>query len=717
MALVVAVLFVSVTAAVVQRNNEIDEWKAQIETTTLVLAEHLYSTTSSAYTVLDSIYERVAPFAQKSGHLGATLGTQDTHEMLRDKIDALPQIDVASIVDRDGNIVNFTRSFPAPAINLSDRDYFIEHTKSKTAGEFISRPVRNKGNGKWVFYISRRLNDINGNFNGLVIVGISVDVFANFYATVGSRLGENASINLYRRDFTVMTRWPLRDDVVGTTNKTGSTYDIIERQGKRSGVELFTGPRYTDPSRSVSRIGSARALSRYPLVVGVTVGEDLYLSNWRKSVQFILGMAFGGTLLVTMGVIFLVREFRNREEGYETMRRLKRHAEAANEAKSNFLATMSHEIRTPLNGVLGITEILQTTKLDSTQRKYLDMVVDSGKQLLRVIDDILDFSKVEAGRMELEKVAFNPRSMLTDIAAIYQVNAQRKGLVLRCEAGEEMDGAVIGDPSRIRQILSNFISNAIKFTEQGEVCVRATRTDEAEGQHCTLRFSVTDTGIGIDEKARKSLFTPFMQADTSITRRFGGTGLGLAISKKIAELMDGSVGVENAAPRGSIFWLELRCETVKDVFGARTQKSLAITGRQKAVDKAAVSNCHVLLAEDNIINQHLATAVLSRLGCTYDVVENGKDAVKAVEDHDYNLVLMDGMMPVMDGYEATQRIRLREETQNLPRLPVIALTASATTDDALRCMQAGMDDHLSKPYTMDGLRAIVEKWGKLRLQA
>ncbi len=716
-ALVVAILFVSVTAAVVQRNNEIDEWKAQIETTTLVLSEHVYSTTSSAYTVLDAIHERVVPYAHKSAQLGAPLSTKDTHEMLRDKIDALPQIDVASIVDRDGNIVNFTRSFPVPAINLSDRDYFIEHSKSKNAGDFISRPVKNKGNGKWVFYISRRLNDANGDFNGVVIVGISVDVFANFYATVGSRLGENASINLYRRDFTVMTRWPLRDDVVGTINKTGSTYDIIERQGKRAGVVLFTGPRYTDLSRSVSRIGSARALNRYPLVVGVTVGDDLYLSNWRKSVQFILGMAFGGTLLVVMGGIFLVREFRHREDGYETMRRLKRHAEAANEAKSNFLATMSHEIRTPLNGVLGITEILQTTKLDSEQRNYLDMVVDSGKQLLRVIDDILDFSKVEAGRMELEKVPFNPKSMMTDISAIYQVNAQRKGLALRCELDDGIDGAVLGDPSRIRQILANFISNAIKFTEKGEVCIRANRTSLDDGKHCTLRFSVSDTGIGIDEKARKTLFTPFMQADTSITRRFGGTGLGLAICKKLVDLMEGSVGVEDAPPHGTTFWFELRCEVVSDVFGARTQKSLAITGRQKAVDKAALTGCHVLLAEDNIINQHLATAVLTRLGCTYDVVENGKDAVKAVEEHNYTLVFMDGMMPVMDGYEATQRIRVREEAQQLPRLPVIALTASATTDDALRCMQAGMDDHLSKPYTIDGMRAMIEKWGKVRLQA
>jgi CheY-like chemotaxis protein len=282
---------------------------------------------------------------------------------------------------------------------------------------------------------------------------------------------------------------------------------------------------------------------------------------------------------------------------------------------------------------------------------------------------------------------------------------------------DELNVAVLGDPSRIRQILANFISNAIKFTEKGEVCIRASCADEDDGKHCRMRFSVTDTGIGVDEKARKALFTPFMQADTSITRRFGGTGLGLAICKKLVELMDGSIGVEKAFPQGSVFWFELRCEKVTDVFAARTQKPLTNVDREKPASPPVTASCHVLLAEDNIINQHLATAVLTRLGCTFDVVQNGQEALDAVAENNYALVLMDGMMPVMDGYVATQRIRLREETQKLPRLPVVALTASATTDDALRCMQAGMDDHLSKPYTMDGLRGIIEKWGKPQPQA
>jgi PAS domain S-box-containing protein len=374
-------------------------------------------------------------------------------------------------------------------------------------------------------------------------------------------------------------------------------------------------------------------------------------------------------------------------------------AEAASRAKSQFLATMSHEIRTPMMGVLGMTELLLRTKLTTRQREFADSAHRSGNALLGIINDILDFSKIEAGMLDLESVDFAPRQLVEDVIEMLAERSRAKGLKLTAQVGDGVPAVVRGDPGRLRQILANLASNAIKFTASGEVSVEVSPAG-TEGAPSRLRFVVRDTGIGIPPEVQARLFKPFTQADGSTTRKYGGTGLGLSISRQLALMMGGEIGLESEAGRGSVFWF--------NVSFAQARGDAAHPCPAPAAAEALSGR--ILLAEDNSVNQEVARNMLADLGCEVLVVEDGIAAVAAVQAGSFDLVLMDCDMPVLDGYAAAKAIRAWEAGQAQPcHIPIIALTAGALYADRQACLAVGMDDHLAKPYSLSQLRATIAR--------
>ena len=388
-------------------------------------------------------------------------------------------------------------------------------------------------------------------------------------------------------------------------------------------------------------------------------------------------------------------------------------AEAANQAKSTFLATMSHEIRTPMNGVLGMIDVLQRQGLDGPQRRTVSTIRDSAQSLLRIIDDVLDFSKIEAGRLELEETAFSLSGLIDGVAGTFRQQAIMKGLVLEVQIDAGSDDALVGDPTRVRQVLFNLLGNALKFTERGRITLHGGTAPLGDGL-TEVTISVSDTGIGLSEEQRARLFQPFAQADSSTTRRFGGTGLGLSIVRRLAQLMKGDITVESRQGVGSTFAVRLTLHAAP----ADSPLNTTLRGAPRSA-KAATSGPlkvrpRILVADDHPVNREVLVRQLELLGIDADTVNDGIEAVEAwaAAEGRYAAVLADIHMPRMDGHELSRQIRAAEARRggSTPRTPIVAVTANAMKGEDERCIAAGMDAYLAKPVNMDQLRTTLERW-------
>jgi CheY-like chemotaxis protein len=360
---------------------------------------------------------------------------------------------------------------------------------------------------------------------------------------------------------------------------------------------------------------------------------------------------------------------------------------------------MSHEIRTPLNGIVGIVDILKQTTDPIKLQEYLEIVEISADNLLTIINDILDFSKIESQQLEFEKIPFSPLAEVNNVVKLLKMKAETKGIQFTAHFEGNTPAQLIGDPVRFKQILINLANNAIKFTDQGFVKITIRSSIEANSQ-CKLYCTVTDSGIGITEEGKNRLFKEFSQTEKSVSRRFGGTGLGLAISLKLTELMGGKIGVDSQYGNGSTFWFYI----FTDVASQETKSHGDTTENENFIAK----KMKILLVEDNRINQQVAVFSLKKMGHDVDVADNGQLALEKWIENDYDAILMDIQMPIMDGYECTRKIRELEHEKARKRVPIYAMTANAEKSERTFCLALGMDDYISKPFKPEKLALILQ---------
>jgi PAS domain S-box-containing protein len=956
LALIIAIITASAVSILFLRKQAIEASRHELANLSFVLAEQTYQSMSSAELAMNSIVELIINLnIRNEAELRKKINTKEFHQLMRDKIVGLPQIDVASVVAENGDVINFTRSFPAPVINLADRDYFKSQKDNPKENLLISLPVRNKGNGKWVFYLTHRLNKLDGSFLGLIIIGISVDKFTEFYERLCNNLGEGATITLLRRDFSVLTRWPVDEKSIGHQNLKDSSYTVIEDLKLNDAVILNKGPRFSDDGKTVSLISAVNLILRFPLIVNLTVAEELVLTNWRNVALTIGVMAGGGILILlivmkvmlrisgqreksisllndltdqvpgklfqfqqfadgTISLPYVNKEFLNvygldaqnlpfdgvilfklfhpddrsrvqaslrisaqnlapwneifrvmitgkelrtwhgnaqpqrlkddsilfhgyinditesklaeqellneskknhyllrnssdgihilnekgilleasdsfcnmlgyqrsellgmhvskwdsqmteadlervildqlqrnsrsqfetrhrrkdgtvfdaeisgspieldgrkvlfnssrdiseRKQAAEAVSQAKQKADEANSAKSDFLANMSHEIRTPMNGVIGLSELALGSKDSAEIHSYLEQINESANSLLGILNDILDFSKIEARQLTIENSIFKLDDLLESLNRMFTLKAKEKGVEFIITQSDQMDHLVYGDQLRIRQILTNLLGNAVKFTASGHVSMDVKYSSESSSG-MTVSIAIRDSGIGMTPEQIQGLFKPFVQADNSISRRFGGTGLGLTISQTLAKLMGGKIEVESQLGVGSTFTLQVNLATAKSTqikSGKSSQVDIIDEANYQAM-VSALSGKRALLAEDTRVNQLVATKMLAKIGVLVDVANNGEEAIQCLQKSHYDVVLMDVQMPVMNGLKATRLIRL---DSRFAAMPILAMSAGVTLDEQGACDAAGMTGFISKPINLTDLtKKLVE---------
>ena len=664
------------------RESTLQTAEANLARYSLTLAENA----DRSFKSLDLVLSSVGDYLVRKGVTdGASyrrlISDQETHILLKEKIAGLLQVDAVTMIDANGKLINFSRYWPILEVDISDRDYFKALKADPHLESFISAPVQNRGTGSWNIYVARRLSDSHGEFMGLLLGAMSMQYLENFFGSTS--LGLNTSISLIREDGTLLARFPPTDGI-GKPSSGG---------GQRALAAGGTIRELSTKDQGM-RLRAARMLPNYPALVAVSQTEESALRSWRGMATLLGAMSLISAIVVLAAAFMIARWWKRHEH-------LIHAAEAANAAKSTFVAMMSHEIRTPMNAVLGLATTLLETSLDIEQRRFVLAIHNAGDSLLEILNDILDFSKLESGQLSLEHIAFSAEALVHNTLSIIGPRASAKDLTIGSIEDATLPPALIGDAGRIRQVLLNLVSNAVKFTAAGEIVV-STRCISRDDQQATVEWAVSDTGMGIAQDKIGSLFVNFVQADNSINRRFGGSGLGLAICKRLIEQMGGEIKVASTLGQGSTFSFRLTLPVAENVPVPEQNDQTAYAALSARIG-AFGRPLRVLIADDNPTNRLVAAKMLKDFEIQTDTACDGAEAVTAASRFNYDLILMDVRMPEMDGLQATRTIRARGE--RLPTVPIIAFTANAFPEDVKACLEAGMNDFVVKPARK---KALVE---------
>lgn len=511
------------------------------------------------------------------------------------------------------------------------------------------------------------------------------------------RLDNRTVLTLYTGELETLNSWPK-----------SSSPDLAPEERSRLRAALLAAPavRIARTKGSDDSIIEVVAKSNgAPFAVGVRAPESTYMGTWRREALGLLALALLSMAGIGILVLLLVRSFQDQQRAaleLDVVKELKQNAEDANAAKSEYLAIMSHEIRTSMSGVLGMAEFMLRSKLYKEQHSGVRVLYDAGQNLVQIINKVLDFSKIESGTLELSCVAFEPGDLVTRVGELFAKEAQNKNLTLEI-LSLPAPIWVLGDDLRVRQILANLVGNAVKFTSSGGVSLTLTATPSSQNENSILlHFIVRDSGPGIAHTMIPSLFQPFHQLDSGVARRFGGTGLGLSICKRLSDLMGGTLRVDSTPGTGSTFHFEIECE--------RASRVIAEPVKMSAVEETPRTPASVLLVEDNLSNQKIVQMYLERDGYIVTCALDGNEAVELFKAREFDIILMDGAMPGMDGYEATRVIRAIERTNDRGRTPIIATTANTGEENEKKCIDAGMDDFVPKPYRFSDLKLKISKW-------